>query len=231
MDNPEALEVEAEEVDVMSLLDIKTEEADEHDDEVSDETPETLEQALELLAKEREIKTKRNKSLKKSKQANHRMQEEMTARDQRLDELERKLTDRPNNVEAEKLEQEAQEWQDRVADDPTQAVAYADYKQSKFEDKLANYLGNMNNELKAEIQALRGATDPEKLEHKTEIAKLRQSDQFADLDDDVLLKVAKALKKAKVKQPRGTVGGKKAEARIPTQDYTLSDEDREKMGF
>ena len=230
MDNPEALEVE-EEVDVMSLLDIQTEEAEEHDEEVSDETPETLEQALELLAKEREIKTKRNKSLKKSKQATHRMQEELQARDQRLDELERKLTDRPNNVEAEKHEQEVQEWQDRVADDPSQALAYADWKQSKLEDKLANYLGSTVNELKAEIQALRGDTNPEKLEYKAEIAKLKQSEQFADLDDDVLLKLAKGLKGAKIKKPRGTVGGKKAEALIPAKDYTLSDEDREKMGF
>jgi exonuclease VII large subunit len=222
----EALDYE-EETDVLSLIANESDESDEQYEE-EDDAPTTLEEALALLGKEREIKSKRNKSLKKAKQAVHRTMEERDALSQRLDQLESRLNTQPNG-EADKYEQQVQEWQERVADDPSQAVAYTNWMQKNMEDKVANYVGSEIHGLKQMIAELKGATDPEKIAYKSDIERLRSSDAFAELDDNALLAVAKAMKGTKVKNPRGSIGG--GRAATDNQPFKMTDEMRIKFGF
>jgi small-conductance mechanosensitive channel len=228
----EALE-EVEEVDVISLM---TEQVGDDDNEevedIADDTiPETVEELQEALKREREIKAKRNKSLKKSKQATHRIHEENEALRLRLDEIDRRIGQSQAAPEAENLEKEIQEWQDRVGDDPSQAVAYTDWKQSKFEEKVANYLGTQMTELREMISGLQSATNPEVIQYRDKMNALRNRDEFADLDDSVLLALAKGLSTTKIKKPRGGIGGGKVTAPPKPEKVTLSDEERQKMGF
>jgi len=219
----EALE---EETDVLSLLATESEESDEQDED--DDEPETLEEAMAALAREREIKSKRNKSLKKSKNAAHRIQEENDALRDRLDKMESRLNSQPNG-EAEKFEQEVQAWQERVLDDPSQAVAYTNWMQKNMEDRVANYVGSEIHGIKQMISELKGSTDPEKLAYKGDIEKLRNSEAFSELDDTALLAVAKAMKGAKIKSPRGSIGGGRA---APSNEpFKMTDEIRIAMGF
>jgi predicted nucleic acid-binding Zn-ribbon protein len=227
----EALE-DTEVVDVLALLpneggDELNEEAEE---ELSDEIPEDVEELKAMLLREREIKTKRNKSLKNSKKATHRIQEENDLLKQRLDALETKLTGSQPNVEVEKLELEAQEWRDRVADDPTQALGYADWKNKHLEDRVANYLGEKMQEFESQLGALKGAVDPEKAKYRETIDTLRTKEGFSELDDDVLLAVAKGFDGAK-SVPRGGIGGHKPTQQPQEKKFVLTPEQRDAMGF
>jgi len=235
----EALEeVNEEVVDVMELVANQSDEdediVDDDDLESDGDLPDDLEGLKALLLKEREIKRKRNKSLKKSKQAGHRIQQENENLQKRLDAIESKLNDSSsqsdNKVEAEEHERQVQEWQDRVADDPTQALGYMDWKQKILQDKLANYVGGMEQRILSQLDAMKSATNPDAIEYKSEIEALRQNPQFADMDDNVLLSVAKAFKGTMVKKPRGTIAGKKPRSMKP-EEFELTDEERMKMGF
>lgn len=224
MDNEE---LGSEEVDVLSLLATEGEE-DQNDEGDDSDDPATLEEALALLEKEREVKSKRNKSLKKAKQAVHRSNEESEALRARLDQLEARLNSQPNG-EADKFEQQVQEWQERVADDPKEAVAYTNWMQRVMEERVANYVGSELHSVKQMISELKGVTDPEKIAYKSDIDKLRNNEAFSELDDNALLAVAKAMKGAKVKSPRGGIGGGRMAA--SNQPFKMTDEIRIAMGF
>jgi len=231
VENEAGLLEETEEVDIISLLTLEVEDDDDmEDEEVDTEVPDTIEGLREALEREREIKSKRNKALKKSKQATHRIQEENQALLNRLDQIDQRINSAQPNNDAEADAKEIQEWQDRVADDSTQALAYTDWKQSKFEEKVALYLGTQMNELRGMIGGLQSATNPEVVKYRSQIDALRRKEEFAQLDDNILLTIAKGLSGAKVKTPRGTVGGQRPGATAPPA-YRLSDEDRAKMGF
>lgn len=207
-ENDTALEVNEDEVDVMSLLADESVESD-IDEEIDSAVPETIEELKEALIREREIKTKRNHSLKKSKQATHRIQEENEALLKRLDSMDQRITSSQPNQEAEKLEQEAQEWRDRVEENPADAIGYTDWKQRQFEDKVATYIGREFEDIKSMIGGIQQAADPEVIKYQTQISALRQKEGFSELDDATLLVVAKGLSGAKVKSPRGSVSGGK----------------------
>jgi len=222
-----------EEVDVFSLLapDIE-EEVDDTEDDDDDSIPETLEELREALKREREIKAKRNKSLKKSKQATHRVQEENKDLLDRLDRLEQRVSNvQQPNQGTENLEKEVQEWQDRVESDPSQALAYTDWKQSKFEEKVANYLGTQFGELREMIGGLQNATNPEVIKYRDQVEALRRKEEFSQLNDDALLAIAKGLSGTKIKRPPSTIGGQRPAKKIPEATVKLTDEERAAMGF
>lgn len=231
---PEALEeLGEEEITALSLLVNQGVEDDDTDEDEDDngELPETIEELKALALEQKEKIAKRNKSLKKAKQAQHRTQEESNTLQAQFEALEAKVNGigQPN-VEAENLAKEEQEWRDRVEDDPTQAIAYMDWKTQKQNQTLASFLGQKFGEFEQSINSLRSDTDPEKLEYRKEIAQLKATPQFAGLDDATALTVAKALKGAKI-QGRGGIGGKRVTTTSKPKEYELSDEDKQNMGF
>ena len=219
---------ETEETDVLSLL--ATESEEDENEEADDDIPETAEELKAALLREREIKSKRNKSLDKAKKAQHRTQEELDAAIRRLDALESRSASQPN-AEAGKLEQEAQAWRDRVEDDPKEAIGYMDWKMSQLENNIASYLTNQFSEQNNNISALKVATDPERAKYAKQIEALRRKDEFEGVDDDTLLKIARVLSSAKVNAPRGTAGGKRAVQQPVKKKPVMTNEMRAAMGF
>ena len=219
-----------EEVDVLSLLAIESEVVEDEvvEDEVTGEAPETLEEALEALAKSKETIHKRNVSLRKAKQAQTRTQEEKDSFAVRLDALEQHKPTAQPNVEAENSAKEEQEWLDRVEDDPTQMTAYMNWTNSRLEGRLASYLDGKFKEFNGSLQELR--VSPEKTKYAKELVALRNRDGFSNLDDDTLITVIKGLEQAKVKQPRGGIGGARG-ATDSTAEVKITEEDIAKMGF
>jgi len=231
----EGMEEEVEEVSHIDLLGVQAEESDEDtDDEIElDEVPETIEELKAALLAERTIKSKRNKSLRKAKDAQHRTQKENEDLMKRFDDLEAKVNTvgQPDNG-AEKLEREAQEWTDRVTDDPAQAIEYANHKSAQLEDRLATFLTTKFEEFGSQFDKLSSATNPERQEYKAEIQKLKSNPDFADYDDATILKLAKTLKGTQVKRPRGTVAGQRPLQTLDVgKDSTLSSEAASRMGF
>ena len=190
--------IEQEEVD--TLIDLLANEGEESSEEVAEIDVDTDD--IEIL---KERIAKRNKSLKKSKQANHRIQEERDAVQARLDEIERKITAQPPNVETENREQsEAYEkLLDSVNDNPSLAVGLI----KETQDKMIDYLAKQEASYEAKIAAIKNDLDPEKNKYRDDIARLRSNPELKDVDEDSLIKFIKASSGLK---PRGTIGGRKA---------------------
>jgi len=226
---PEALEELGEEaVTALSLL-VNEGAADDdtiEDEDESGELPATIEGLTALVLEQKEKITKRNKSLKKSKQAQHRTQDENNTLQNQFEALETRLDAKVDgigkpNVEAESLAKEEQEWQDRVEDDPTQAIGYMNWKNTQRDQNLASFLSQKLGQIEQNFNELKSGTDPEKLEYRSEIAQLRATPEFADLDDATALKVAKALKATKV-PGRGGISGKRVTAQAKSTGVELT---------
>jgi len=235
---PEALEELGEEtVTALSLL-VNEGAADDdiiEDEDESGELPKTIEGLTALVQEQKEKITKRNKSLKKSKQAQHRTQDENNTLQSQFEALETRLDAKVDgigkpNVEAESLAKEEQEWQDRVEDDPTQAIGYMNWKNAQRDQNLASFLSQKLGQIEQNFNELKSSTDPEKLEYKSEIAQLKANPQFAHLDEATALTVAKALKATKV-PGRGGISGKRVTAQAKSTAFELTDDDKRKMGF
>lgn len=231
---PEALEeLGEEEITALSLLvnEGATDDDNIEDEDESGELPETVEELKALALAQKEKIAKRNKSLKKAKQAQHRTQDENNTLQSQFEALEAKVDGigQPN-VEADNLAKEEQEWRDRVEDDPTQAIGYMDWKQSQLQNNLANFLSQKLGQIEQNFNSLKSDTDPEKLEYRKEIAQLKATPEFADLDDATALKVARALKSAKV-PGRGGIGGKRVTAQPKAKGEEMTDEIKRAMGF
>ena len=222
MSDDNTFDEEMEQVDVLSLMASESQEDDE--DEVDEDTED-----VDVL---KERVSKRNKSLKKSKQAIHRLQEENDALMERLDRLEGQINSNKGQdtaVDPAKLEQEAQEWMDRVADDPVNAIKYADWKQSQLEQGLSNWAQKFEDKMMQKLNALDSATNPERIKYESEIGILKQRPEFKDMADEQLIPFAKMLKETKVSRPRSPVGGQRAEA--PEKKFELTPEQKAAMGF
>ena len=215
-------DMDLEEIDVISLLATESEEDDDGDEDDTED--------LDVL---KERVSKRNKSLKKSKQAIHRLQDENQALMERLDKLESMVSQKNdgqgNAVDPAKLEQQAQEWMDRVADDPVNAIKYADWKQQQLEQGLSNYLTKFEDKILQKLSALEGATNPERIKYEQQIAILKQNPDFEGMSDEQLIPFAKMLTNTKVTRPRSSVGGKRAVE--PEKKTVLTDEIKAAMGF
>lgn len=220
---------------LIDLLGVQAEEVDEDaDEEVElDEVPETIEELKAALLKERLIKSKRNKSLRKAKDAQHRTNTEKEDLMKRVDELEAKqnTVGQPDNG-AEKLEQEAQEWADRVAENPAEAIGYANHLNSKLEDKLATFLTAKFDEFGGKFAQLNSATNPERQEYKASFDKLRGDPDYDGFTDDQVLTLAKKFESTKIKRPPAAIGGGRALKTLDVgKDNSLSSEAASKMGF
>lgn len=221
--------VEEEEVDVLSLLASESEDEGDEEDDDAGEVPESIEELKKALEREREIKRKRNKSLKVAKQAQHRTQKEYDALLARLEKVEERASSATENNGVAKLEQQAQEWRDRVEDDPSQAVGYTDWKFEQFEDRMARYLGEKFGSIESMISEWRGQTDPERVKYASQIDALRKSG--LDMDDNTLISIAKVLGSKKVKTPRGSIGGLRDDgaADASSKRGKISDDDMKKI--
>jgi hypothetical protein len=231
---PEALEELGEEtVTALSLLVNENAGDDDtiEDEDENGELPTTIEGLTALVQEQKEKITKRNKSLKKSKQAQHRTQDENNTLQNQFEALETKVNGLGQpKVEADDLAKEEQEWQDRVEDDPTQAIGYMNWKNAQRDQNLASFLSQKLGQIEQNFNELKSDTDPEKLEYKSEIALLKATPQFAHLDDATALTVAKALKATKV-PGRGGISGKRVTAQAKSAAFELTDEDKRRMGF
>lgn len=210
-----------EEVDVISLLATQSEvDEDEVGEEEVSVDPAVLEERL----------GKRNKSLKKSKQANHRMQDELSAQQTRIDELE-KLINKPA-VDTGAKEQERKEvleaWRTEVGDNPEKAIDYANLQSEQMQDNVVNYISEMKTDFERQIAELKGATNPDVREYEGEIAKLKTNPNFANLPQSVLIDLAKGL--TVNRSPRGSATGGKAVA-VKDEKMEVTDEMRRAMGF
>jgi len=217
-----------------SLISLHANESEETEDEVvEDETqvPDTVEGLQALLEEKNEIIRKRNKSLKKSKQAQHRTQEEKEAFLTRLEAVEQNNNQQPN-VEAENLARQEQEWHDGVEDGTLKVADYTDWKNTQTIDRVAAYVNKLQTGFDAQLAALTSATDPEKAKYSEQIAVLKTKRGFADLDDDVLLTIAKGQAGAKAPGGRGTISGGRG---VSTGEPKMSPEEKkemlQKMGF
>lgn len=229
-------ELEAtEEVNVLSLLAIESEEVVDDDgvEDENQEVPTSVEELTALVEKQKATITKRNQSLKKAKNAQHRTEDEKSLLQKQFDAIDGRLGKIEQPIGAENLEQiaKAQEWENRVTDDPKEAIGYADQVVKDLETRMVAFVGKMQEDHATELALLKG--EPNRIKYKAEMDQLRANPQFAALDDETLLTVAKALKTSMVKKPggsRGTVGGGKA-APVITQETGLTDEVRAQMGF
>lgn len=209
----EAKVIEETEESLIDLLATQSEEVEDTVEEIDVDTDD-----IEIL---KERIAKRNKSLKKSKQANHRIQEENAAMLARMEELEKKIPSTQPVVEAEKREQtEAYEkLLDSVNDNPSLAVGLI----KETQDKMVDFLARQEAEYEAKIAALRNEFDPEKGKYRDDIARLRSNPELKDMDDDSLIKFIKASSGI---TPRGVVGGRKASV-VPDPE-AINKETREK---
>lgn len=211
---------------------------DDEDDDQLDVLTDDPDKLKALLLKERSIKHKRNQALRKSQKTNKRILAENGQLTTRLDTIEDRInkssTDASGDAERQKLEQEALAWQERIDEDPTQISGYLDWKQGLLEQRMGSYLTAMNNTLSSKIDGLSKSTNPEMMQNREKIEKLKQNPRFAELPDDTLLLISQTLGDLKVAQPRGNVGKGANRQSAPATDpneSVLSDEQRIAMGF
>jgi NADH dehydrogenase/NADH:ubiquinone oxidoreductase subunit G len=224
-DEAVALEEETE----TSVLDVLATQSEEVEDVVEDEFDDELEDESGDSDVLKARLTKRNKSLKKSKQAIHRLQEEAEdarkeaeeARKQ-MDELKKQLQ-QPTQTDTGANKQEQAEalekWRTEISDNPEKAVDFSNWQMSQLQESVVNVVTSMKQSFDEQIAELKGATNPERIKYKEQMDKLRASNpDFAGLDDDTLLKVVQATSRVKV--PRGNVGGGKV-TKQPTADEQI----------
>jgi len=218
------------EEDIVSLFAVKGAEDDDDNGEIEHqgELPDTVEGLQALLLSEREVKSKRNRSLRKSKQANHRMQDELSALQRQVDSL-----GQPNQaptVEAQNQEREKalEQWRDSVEEDPRKAVDFANWQSSQMQDNVVGYIAKLQETIDAKFAELTAATNPEAQKYESELNAVRTNPEFEGLSDEVLLKIIRAEKR--MREPRGSIGG----LRVPTQapkKFEMNNDIRMKMGF
>ncbi|MHC4213989.1 MAG: hypothetical protein ACYSWP_11505 [Planctomycetota bacterium] len=212
-DEAVALEEETE-TSVLDVLATQSEEVEDEVEEVEEESDD-----VEVL---KERVSKRNKSLKKSKQAIHRLQEENEDFRKRFEELEAKIQ-QPTQTDTGATKQEQSEalekWRTEISDNPEKAVDFSNWQMSQLQESVVNVVTSMKQSFDEQIAELKGATNPERIKYKEQMDKLRASNpDFAGLDDDTLLKVVQATSRVKV--PRGNVSGGKV-TKQPTADEQI----------
>lgn len=220
-----------EEVNVMDLL-ADTESDEGSDFEYEDEEVDADEEVGADVLKER--LSKRNKSLKKSKQAIHRMQEEQSALQKQFEELKASMNSNqqaPVDVEAQKKarSEELEEWRNSVADDPGKAVDFASWQTKQTQEQVVDYIVEMRKEYDAQIAELKGATNPDRQRYAEELKAMSVNPKWNKLDTDTQIEVIKSMKGAVGKSPRGGIGGKRAT--VEPEEFKMTDEIKKRMGF
>jgi len=187
--------------DVFDFLATQSEEIDDDNGEIDTDTDD-----IQVL---KDRISKRNQTIRKSKKANHRIQEENEALEQRLADLETKLNSPAPNAEAQNQERKEvlEQWRDSVADKPENALDYTNAVVGDLKSTVADLLAAQQADFDSRLAQIKSDIDPEKNKYRDKINSLRQNPDFADMDDDVLMKFAKNLSE---KVPRGTVSGRRA---------------------
>jgi myosin heavy subunit len=207
-----------EEKDIIDILAEQGAEVDDIDDDdyEAGELPDDAEALKSLLLKEREIKSKRNKSLRKKDQAVHRMQDELKSMQEMIEDLRNGQNQSPD-VEAKRREQEEVlgQWRDSVADKPENAIDYTNQRISQMESGIASMFAQLQESFTSELAGIKGEMNPEKVKYRDKINQLKANSKFAGLGDDVLLTIVQGMSDIKV--PRGNVGGKAVEPQKSTE--------------
>ncbi len=200
MDN-EAENSEEVENDVFEFLATQSEDHDDENGEIDTDTDD-----IQVL---KDRISKRNTTIRKSKKANHRIQEENEALEKRLADLEVKLNSSVPNAEAQNQERKEvlEQWRDSVADKPENALDYTNAVVGDLKSTMADLLSAQQKDFDERLAAIKGEIDPEKNKYRDKINSLRQNPDFADMDDKTLMVFAKNLSE---KVPRGAIGGRRA---------------------
>lgn len=198
MDNEANEEVDN---DVFEFLAAQSDDHDDNDGEIDTETDD--------IAVLKERISKRNQTIRKSKKANHRIQEENEALEKRLADLETKFNSPAPNAEAQNQERKEvlEQWRESVADKPENALDYTNAVMGDFKGSVADLLNAQQENFERQIAEIKGEIDPEKNKYRDKINSLRQNPDFADMDDKTLMVFAKNLSE---KVPRGSIGGRRA---------------------
>jgi chromosome segregation ATPase len=215
-------EIEVEE-DIISLLSNQSEEVDDEvvEEVYSGELPDDPEQLKQMLVDAQNRVGKRNHTLKKRTDANHRIQDELKAVQEQLQDLKNAGNQPAPNVEAQNQERKEAlgKWKDSVAEKPETAIDYADMQMTQMQDKVVDLVSSMQSKFDEQIAELKGDMNPEKVKNREKIDQLRNNPQFASMDDDTLLAIITATSGIK---PRGTIGGRKPEQKS-TPEKALED--------
>lgn len=209
---PDNEAVEEQEVDLVTLLATQSEqETEEVEDEYTpvDELPSDPNELRDLLLREREIKSKRNKTLKKRDEAIHRMQEQMDAQNKRIEEL--MSTGQPaqdNSAQTAEWKETQQKWRDSVAENPELGIDYANMQANELKTSVVDLITDMKSEFSAQLAELKAEQNPEKVKYRDKLNMLRQNPDFANVDDATGISIIKGLEKAPV-APRGSVAGRR----------------------
>ena len=217
--------VEEKEVDLVTLLATQSEESNEEVvDEYTpvDELPSDPDELRELLLKEREIKSKRNKTIKKRDDALHRMQEEQKALQDQVKELmNMNQPAQDNSAQNAEYKEIQQKWADSVAEKPELAIEYANMQAQELRNNVSDTMAKMQETLMAQIAELKGEVDPEKVKYRGKAQQLMAIPEYADMSEDEAIRFIKATEKLPV-APRGSVGGRRPAAQ-PSEDDQLKE--------
>lgn len=209
MDN-EALG-EVEEVDVVALLAEQGLEDDNDEvDGLPDELPDDPDELKSLLNDYKERVGKRNKTIKKRTDANHRMQEELDAMRTQIEQLSNS-TANASTMEAQNQEYKEthEKWRSGVEDGSLNPVDYADWQLKQTQDRMANFLADMQSNFDSRLEELAGNMNPERMKNREKINQLKANPKFASFSDDQILTV---IQTAEAIKPRGNIGGQRVQA-------------------
>lgn len=214
MDNE--AEVVEQEQDIIDLLASQSQEIDNDDvDGLPDDLPSDPDELKAVVKEYQERVAKRNKTIKMRTDATHRMQEELEALKVQLAEVKGSTTN-ASNVEAQKQEynETLEKWRNSVEEDPTKAIEFTNWQMTEMQNKVADYIGTLQNKFESQLAEIKGEMNPERQKYRDKIAQARNIPEFADMDDDTILKIIQANSRV---APRGTVGGKRVEQK-PTAE-------------
>jgi chromosome segregation ATPase len=210
----------AEEQDIVDLLAAQGGEVEDEVvvDEFPTELPDDLDGLKAMLIERDEKIGKRNKTIKKRTEATHRMQDEIQSLQQQIADMKNQTTN-ASTMEAQKQEysETLEKWRNSVEEDPSKAVDFVTWQNSETQDKIVNYLADMQTKFDARLAEIEGGMNPERMQNREKINKLKQNPRFANFNDDQLLAVIQATSDIK---PRGTVTGKPVVAK-PSKEKAL----------
>ena len=230
-------ELEVQEEVEETLVDLLTKQGEEGDEEETvvpeGELPEDFDGMKALLLQERGIKTKRNRSLKKSKDANHRIQGELEAALTRIEKLETSGAAQQPNLEAgnrDRYEKDLEKWRKSVEDEPGKAVDFANWQAQTLQTNMTKAMTDMKAEIVAQLAEIKGNSNPDHQTYKAEMELVASLPEYEGASKSEILRAAKLLKGTKVKSPRGTASGKTV-AKATSKKSTVTAADKRKMGF
>jgi hypothetical protein len=224
-------ELEQDILDVLADQGENDEDTGNEDYAASGELPDDPEQLKTLLLQEREIKSKRNKTLKKRDDAIHRMQSELDAQNTKIEQLLSNSQDTQNSAKQQEYQETLKGWKDSVAENPEQAIDFMAAQNNDLRNTIAELMANMQSGFQEQIAELKGDMNPDKIKYREKIAKVRQIPGYENATDDEAIRFLKATERIP-KQPRGSVGGQRAKTQASAEGDldALKAQYREMMG-